>query len=348
MGLEDLTGTDKFIDDFVITNPIGATDVKGQGDNHLRGIKNVLNNCFEFITGKVTATHTELNVLDGITSTTAQLNDAPDIFSGANSADAGGTVDAITATMNTTLTALTNNQMVIIRAAGANATTTPTFSPDTLTAKTIVANGNNALRIGNIKGADHEMVLRFNSTNDNWELLNPFNSVPSEVFIETWTPTAVNFKDFTFDETIYSGIKLVLENIVPATDSVFLRVRLGHTNGGTIISSTDYWYTRIQTGSATPVAATAQDNIALANTIGTGANEGIGGTIETISFPSTVTGRGIKTNIEFTQSGGGNGLWATTAHCFASIGTAFDTVQLYWSSGNFEVNGSIQVHGILK
>lgn len=70
MGLEDMTGTDKFINDFVNTNPVGATDPKSQGDDHLRGIKNVLINTFPNITGAVTATHTELSLLEGETAIT--------------------------------------------------------------------------------------------------------------------------------------------------------------------------------------------------------------------------------------------------------------------------------------
>lgn len=45
MALEDLTGTDKGIVALVITNPDGL-DPKSEGDNHLRGIKNVLVNTF--------------------------------------------------------------------------------------------------------------------------------------------------------------------------------------------------------------------------------------------------------------------------------------------------------------
>ena len=41
MALEDLTGSGKYIDDLVSTNPT-ATDNVAQGDDHIRGIKNVL------------------------------------------------------------------------------------------------------------------------------------------------------------------------------------------------------------------------------------------------------------------------------------------------------------------
>jgi len=86
---------------------------------------------------------------------------------------AAGTVDAITATFPIPFTALNDQTVVTVRASGANATTTPTFAPDGLTAKTIVKNGNQAIVAGDIFGADHELILKYNSTNDVWELLNP-------------------------------------------------------------------------------------------------------------------------------------------------------------------------------
>lgn len=48
MGLE--TGT--YIDDLVVTNPVGSTDPKSQGDNHLRLIKSVLKSTFPGMAGR--------------------------------------------------------------------------------------------------------------------------------------------------------------------------------------------------------------------------------------------------------------------------------------------------------
>lgn len=87
-------------------------------------------------------------------------------------ADASGTVDAITAVFVPALT-LTDEKTVIIRASGANTATNPTFSPDGLTAKTITKNGNQALAVGDIFGLNHSIILQYSSTNDVWELLNP-------------------------------------------------------------------------------------------------------------------------------------------------------------------------------
>lgn len=89
------------------------------------------------------------------------------------SAAAGGTVDAITATMPTTITALTDQLCVRIIVAGANTSTTPTFAPDGLTAHTITKLGGQALRAGDLPGTKAVALLEYDSTNSRWELLNP-------------------------------------------------------------------------------------------------------------------------------------------------------------------------------
>jgi len=50
-----------YISDLVITNPVGATDTKAQGDDHIRLIKAALKATFPNITGAMTKTHTQLN-----------------------------------------------------------------------------------------------------------------------------------------------------------------------------------------------------------------------------------------------------------------------------------------------
>ena len=61
MGLEAAT----YISQLVATNPVGATDPKSQGDDHIRLLKSALQSTFPSISGAVTATHTELNQIDG-------------------------------------------------------------------------------------------------------------------------------------------------------------------------------------------------------------------------------------------------------------------------------------------
>lgn len=94
-----------------------------------------------------------------------------------NWVDGGGTADAITATYSPAITALVDGQMCCVRATAANATTTPTFSPNGLTARTIVKKGGAALVAGDIVADGHELILRYDLDNTRWELMNPVISI---------------------------------------------------------------------------------------------------------------------------------------------------------------------------
>ena len=90
--------------------------------------------------------------------------------------DGTGTVDVITATYAPAITALVDGQVCRVRATGANTSTTPTFSPNGLTARTIVKEGGAALVAGDIAANNHELILVYNLGSTRWELLNPVDS----------------------------------------------------------------------------------------------------------------------------------------------------------------------------
>jgi hypothetical protein len=62
MGLESAT----YINGLVATNPT-ASDQKAQGDDHIRLLKSTIQASFPQVTGAVTASHTELSLMDGLT-----------------------------------------------------------------------------------------------------------------------------------------------------------------------------------------------------------------------------------------------------------------------------------------
>ena len=95
----------------------------------------------------------------------------------------GGSVDVITCTTSPAITSLTNNLLVVVEASGANATNTPTFNPDGVGAKTIVKENNTALAKGDIPGANYRMILVFDTSLDNWVLLNPSPSRTKSISI---------------------------------------------------------------------------------------------------------------------------------------------------------------------
>ncbi|HEV8015203.1 MAG TPA: hypothetical protein VGP48_06700 [Stellaceae bacterium] len=92
---------------------------------------------------------------------------------------AGGSADAITASYTPANAALADGLVLGFRASAANATTTPSFSPDGLTAATITKKGGQALLAGDIPGALGECLLRYNAANTRWELLNPAVALPT-------------------------------------------------------------------------------------------------------------------------------------------------------------------------
>lgn len=107
MGLETVT----HISDLVVTNPVGSTDLIQYGDDHIRNIKVALKTDFPNITGAMTCTQTELNILDGATLSTAELN-VLDGYTG-NTADlnilAGAAAGGLTAAELLYIATLTSN-----------------------------------------------------------------------------------------------------------------------------------------------------------------------------------------------------------------------------------------------
>lgn len=110
---------------------------------------------------------------------------------GIPAAQAGGTVDAITATFEpvTTSAELQDGTLWIVEAAGANTTTTPTFNPDSTGALTIKKHGGQALLAGDIRAAGHKLLLCYDSSGGHVELLNPY-SIASTTDVLTGTDTS--------------------------------------------------------------------------------------------------------------------------------------------------------------
>ena len=73
MGLESVT----HISDLVSTNPVSASDNPRYSADHIQNIKKALLTDFAGITGAVTSTHTELNLLDGSTAGTVVASKVP-------------------------------------------------------------------------------------------------------------------------------------------------------------------------------------------------------------------------------------------------------------------------------
>lgn len=90
---------------------------------------------------------------------------------------AGGAADVLTAAYTPGIAALTNGMSLYVRAALANATTTPTLNVNGLGAKTIYKGAGSALAAGDIAGAGHWIELQYDTTLNGFVLLNPATGV---------------------------------------------------------------------------------------------------------------------------------------------------------------------------
>jgi hypothetical protein len=153
---------------------------------------------------------------------------------------ATGTADALTATYSPAIGTLYDGLILSFRAAAANATTTPTFAPNGLTARTIVKSGGTALAAGDIAGNLAEYWIRYNLANTRWELLNPKVDVAAA------------------SDTVAGKIEIAIQSEMETATSTVLAVTPGRqhfhpgsfkawvfftSSGGTYTAQSSYGYT---------------------------------------------------------------------------------------------------------
>ncbi len=146
--------------------------------------------------------------------------------------NATGTVDGITVDFVPVMHSLLDKTRVLVRASGTNTITNPTFAPNGLAAKTIVKNGNQPLNIGDTAG---EMDMVYNSSNDNWELLNPSGSSGAVIGDLIISPNAVipvdhlEFAGQAFNPVTFPDLSAIYpSNVLPDMRGEFIR---GFDNG---------------------------------------------------------------------------------------------------------------------
>ena len=130
-----------------------------------------------------------------------------------NAVAVGGTADALTATFSTPFTALTAGMPFWVRAAYANATTTPTLNISGLGARTIVKGNGMALAAGDISGAGHWLQVSYDATLNQMVLANPATGVSAKTQINqvllasgtTWTTPAGITSNTVFKITLVGG-----------------------------------------------------------------------------------------------------------------------------------------------
>ena len=156
------------------------------------------------------------------------------------SSAAGGIADAITGNFTPVIGALIHGMCFYIRAASANVTTAPTFTPasGTIAAKTIVKGADVALTAGDIAGGGHWVELQYDLTLDKWVLLNPSTAVYSFGFGQTWQNVIAN-RSFgtTYYNTTPRPIMVVIRGNPVSGSTGFTATVNGVSVGGTSVAA---------------------------------------------------------------------------------------------------------------
>jgi len=154
---------------------------------------------------------------------------------------AGGSSDAITATLSTSITALYDGMIVSVDAIAGNTTTTPTFTltlGSAVTATlTIVDYNLQPLLSGAIAGVGHKILLGYNATQAKWVLINPQPTVAASGTTSRRQTTLIGPVDISgmpaFLPQTVTGLTLTTKNIDPLETAITSTVTF--TNGSAII-----------------------------------------------------------------------------------------------------------------
>lgn len=236
-----------------------------------------------------------------------------------HSATVGGTVDAITVThvpVMTTWTAMTGFRG-IFTATGANTSTTPTFNPDGIGAKTLVKWNNVALAPGDIIGAGHEVEWEYNGTNV--VILNPgviLNSKGSAVASAGTTNIWATYDDFVHITGTTTITSLGTAPRAGAERTVIFDGALTLTHNATTLQLPGGANITTAAGDRAVVRADTTANMIVVSYIRAGANPlpapGASGNVLTSNGTAWASSTPASSGAPVPQSGAGVGQWTGT------------------------------------
>lgn len=166
--------------------------------------------------------------------------------------------------------------------------------------------------------------------------------------IETRSISAGANEDFTWDETNYLEIKMVIEDLIPATDGASVEIQLGSANGATIYSgATDYVGVLQNLTAVAWQTMSPTDAVLLGNSVGSNAGESLDATIILKNYRSTNTGANVNVESTFVNSSGDEQFRVVHAG-LDGINAAVDTIRVQASAGNLEASGTIRLYGLAE
>lgn len=155
--------------------------------------------------------------------------------------------------------------------------------------------------------------------------------------------------EFTWDESLYSDIRIVYTGIQPASDTVSLYLIVGHTDGGTMFNSaSDYDGNERERVSTTWSALSDTDQVRIAPNYSNASNETASGTIEITGSGDPNTGCNIDSKTHYLDAASNQRSYKVEAFLDDGNVGAIDTARLFFASGNLANVGTIKLYGLTK
>ena len=208
-------------------------------------------------------------------------------------------------------------------------------SPDTLSRDTILVSSNGGAAV-NWGAGTRDIWCDDPAEEAGWVLLDKQEASNS---------ATIDFESLL--DSTYLAFKVVMVDVVPATDNVILQFRTSTDNGATYDSTAnDYFYAQARIPSDSTLAESVTETasvISLVNTVGSAAGEGISGEL-TLSNPAgTALFKRLRWSFDAIDSGGSvMPQWGAGAR----MATAdVDAIRFLFSSGNIE-SGTFLLFGL--
>ena len=201
--------------------------------------------------------------------------------------------------------------------------------------------GDTALPIDGLTG---QVLTKQSNLDQDADWATPSGASGEWVKISDTTPLVAATIDIIWDETAYSAIRIILENIQPVINNANMNMQFGHTNGTVIIVSQYAGINQLYSGTTWNNPSSTLPR--LANTIGNDASDkGVYGIIDVFGFGSN--SQGAMANIFLNWEDGTPTAQGKQTHIFVGgQDSIIDTFQLLLTSGNFQAVGNVKVYGL--